>query len=202
MTKSLCLYDTRPSVHRPNNVVWEVSSQYSSPFYVHNIAGGTHYYYSSTFRVSVCVPKMCKRAQPPAFTYSAGTSPHKLKNNLRVVYVRVSGYPCPFIEINSTKYMKQLILIIPAMSKKVSVAVIKTQIVSYVGTRLIDTNDNNVPGLLLKQSLSKTDKEHISEFIKENGAIVFIDVDENFDSGENYLSAKAFIDNEEETLYE
>lgn len=88
------------------------------------------------------------------------------------------------------------------MSKKVSIAVIKAQIVSYVGTRLIDTNDNNVPGLLLKQSLSKTDKEHISEFIKENGAIVFIDVDENFDSGENYLSAKAFIDNEEETLYE
>ena len=94
--------------------------------------------------------------------------------------------------------MKQLILIIPAMSKKVSVAVIKTQIVSYVGTRLIDTNDNNVPGLLLKQGLSKADKEHISEFIKENGAIVFIDVDENFDSGENYLSAKAFIDSEEE----
>jgi hypothetical protein len=97
--------------------------------------------------------------------------------------------------------MKQLILIIPAMSKKVSVAVIKTQIVSYVGTRLIDTNDNNVPGLLLKQSLSKADKEHISEFIKENGAIVFIDVDENFDSGENYLSAEAFIDSSEEETF-
>jgi hypothetical protein len=53
---------------------------------------------------------------------------------------------------------------------------------------------------VLKQSLSKADKEHISEFIKENGAIVFIDVDENFDSGENYLSAKAFIDSEEETF--
>ncbi len=86
------------------------------------------------------------------------------------------------------------------MSKKVSVAVIKTQIVSYVGTRLIDTNDNNVPGLFLKQSLSKADKEHISEFIKDNGAIVFIDMDEELaDSGEDYLSAKAFIDPEEET---
>lgn len=97
--------------------------------------------------------------------------------------------------------MAQLILIIPVMSKKVSVAAIKTQIVSYVGTRLIDENDNDVPGLLLKQSLSKADKEHISGFIKENGAIVFIDIDEELaDPGKNYLSAKAFIDNEEETL--
>jgi len=97
--------------------------------------------------------------------------------------------------------MTQLILIIPAMSKKVSVAAIKTQIVSYVGTRLIDNNDNNVPGLVLKQSLSKADKEHISEFIKENGAIMFIDIDEELTGfGENYISAKAFIDNEEETL--
>lgn len=92
----------------------------------------------------------------------------------------------------------ELVLVIPDMSKKVDIRKIKTEIVSYVGTRLISELNENIPGVYLKETLSKDDKETLSELMSkdESGALIFIEVEDENSYPQYYLSAKAYEEDE------
>lgn len=81
--------------------------------------------------------------------------------------------------------MEQLIIIVPStMDKKFSMAQAKKAIVEYVGTRLINTNEKEMPGVILKECLYKDDKEALQKAIFPNndGALVFVRItdDKNY----------------------
>lgn len=93
-------------------------------------------------------------------------------------------------------YMECLVIIVPDLSKKVDVRKIKKEIVSYVGTRLIDESATveNSPGVVLKDTISDDDKEQLSKLMSKDelGVLVFIDVEEDANYPEYWISAKAY----------
>ena len=91
----------------------------------------------------------------------------------------------------------ELVLIVPDMSKKVDIRKIKNEIISYVGTRLInDSCSEKVPGVLLKETIDSDDKEKLSELMSEDdlGVLVFIEVEDEETYPDYYISAKACKD--------
>lgn len=80
--------------------------------------------------------------------------------------------------------MKQLVLIIPSLSAKLDIKRIVKQIISYVGTRMVEQADAEMPGVVLKETLSEEDKKTLKEMcLNDNrtGALAFITFEENFD---------------------
>jgi hypothetical protein len=93
----------------------------------------------------------------------------------------------------------ELVLIVPDMSKKVDIRKIKREIISYVGTRLIDDScSERVPGVLLKETIGNDDKERLSKLMSEDdlGVLIFIEVEDGEDYPEYYISAKAYKEEE------
>lgn len=91
----------------------------------------------------------------------------------------------------------ELVLIVPDMSKKVNIGKIKNEIISYVGTRLInDSCSEKVPGVLLKETIGSDDKEKLSELMSEDdlGVLIFIEVEDEETYPDYYISAKACKD--------
>lgn len=91
--------------------------------------------------------------------------------------------------------MKQLIIIVPStLDKKFSMARAKKAIVEFIGTRLIDTDTNEMPGVILKQCLSKEDKKKLNSTIfpnSSNGCLIFIEFDEmDAESNCDYINAE------------
>jgi len=94
----------------------------------------------------------------------------------------------------------ELVLIVPDMSKKVDIRKIKREIISYVGTRLIDDScSERVPGVLLKETIGNDDKERLSKLMSEDdlGVLIFIEVEDGEDYPKYYISAKAYKEEEE-----
>ena len=86
----------------------------------------------------------------------------------------------------------ELVLVVPDMSKKVDIRKIKNEIISYVGTRLIDDScSERVPGVLLKETISKDDKKKLSELMSEDdlGVLIFIEIKDEETCPEYYISA-------------
>ena len=94
--------------------------------------------------------------------------------------------------------MKQLILIVPAISCKLNVEETKDFIKTYVGTRIIEEDCvDGVPGILLKEQLSNEDKIYLKQkiFNQGEGTLAFISYDEtiiNVDSLD-YINAMITI---------
>lgn len=95
--------------------------------------------------------------------------------------------------------MEQLILIIPSVGAKLDMRRSIKQIVSYVGTRMVDSSTNeSVPGVLLKSPLCKEDKKRLQEIIfasNGDGVLAFITLPEDTDL--MYIDA-TMNDNDEE----
>lgn len=93
----------------------------------------------------------------------------------------------------------ELVLIVPDLSKKVDVRKIKKEIISYVGTRLVDDScAERVPGVLLKETIGSDDKKELSKLMSEDdsGVLIFIEVEDEEDYPEYYISAKAYKEEE------
>ena len=93
----------------------------------------------------------------------------------------------------------ELVLVVPDMSKKVDIRKIKNEIISYVGTRLIDDScSERVPGVLLKETIGSDDKQKLSGLMSEDnlGVLIFIEVEDEIDYPEYYISAKAYKEDE------
>ena len=95
--------------------------------------------------------------------------------------------------------MKQLVLIVPAVGQKLDIVKAKQQIISYVGTRMVEQSANpNTPGVFLKEELSKEDKDILQQDIfkaEVAGALVFILIPENIlDDNAEYINATATSD--------
>jgi hypothetical protein len=93
----------------------------------------------------------------------------------------------------------ELVLIVPDLSKKVDIRKIKGEIISYVGTRLIDDScSERVPGVLLKETIGKDDKEKLSELMSEDdlGVLIFIEVEDGETYPEYYISARSYKEDE------
>lgn len=91
----------------------------------------------------------------------------------------------------------ELVLVVPDMSKKVDIRKIKNEIISYVGTRLInDSCSEKVPGVLLKETIGSDDKEKLSELMSKDdlGVLIFIEVEDEETYPDYYISAKACKD--------
>ena len=91
----------------------------------------------------------------------------------------------------------ELVLIVPDMSKKVDIRKIKNEIISYVGTRLIDDScSERVPGVLLKETIDSDDKEELSKLMAEDdlGVLIFIEVEDGESYPDYYISAKSYKD--------
>ena len=91
--------------------------------------------------------------------------------------------------------MKQLILIIPSVSVKINVEKCKELIRKYVGTRMLDDDQpcEEMPGLVLKDIISSTDKECLQDLVfpsSNDGVLAFIEFDENQKAADlKYLNA-------------
>lgn len=83
--------------------------------------------------------------------------------------------------------MKTIVLILPKLTVKVNVQVLKNQIHAYVGDRMIKEKPDEMPGLILKGELTDEDKQTISD-MSDNVGIIFIAStdDDPFDS-KDYL---------------
>lgn len=95
--------------------------------------------------------------------------------------------------------MQQLVLIVPAVGQKFDMNKAKQQIVSYVGTRMVEQTANpNTPGVFLREELSKEDKDILQQDVFKAeiaGALVFISIPENIlDDNAEYISATATSD--------
>ena len=80
----------------------------------------------------------------------------------------------PFpIEINSlkTRYMKTVVLLAPCIGSKARVGNIKNAIISYVGMRMVETVDQEFPGVPLNGELSDKDVEFIHNLAKEQDCV-------------------------------
>ena len=91
--------------------------------------------------------------------------------------------------------MEQLILIVPsALTKNFNYNAAKKSIASYIGTRLIEVDAEDLPGMIIKDVLGSEDKQAIKEIVfpkDESGVIVFVEIDEGEELNNSYLSAKA-----------
>lgn len=90
--------------------------------------------------------------------------------------------------------MKQLILIIPSTSiKNFNYNAAKKNIMSYIGTRLVEECPEEMPGMLVKEVLDKEDKQAITGIVfpnHESGTIAFITFNEDNEPNDSYLSAE------------
>lgn len=91
----------------------------------------------------------------------------------------------------------ELVLVVPDMSKKVDIRKIKNEIISYVGTRLVDSScSERVPGVLLKETIDSDDKEELSKLMAKDdlGVLIFIEVEDEESYPDYYISAKSYKD--------
>ena len=95
--------------------------------------------------------------------------------------------------------MKQLVLILASLEKKVDVSKIKKEVISYVGMRMVDNTDENVPGVLLKFPLGYNDMKELSGLMPAEASLIFIDM-RNEDSCESFLAAVEKEDYHEEQI--
>lgn len=90
--------------------------------------------------------------------------------------------------------MKQLILIIPStLIKNFNYNVAKKNIMSYIGTRLVEEFTEEIPGMVVKEVLDEEDKKAIADIVfpnNESGAIAFIAFNEDNNLNDSYLSAE------------
>lgn len=84
--------------------------------------------------------------------------------------------------------MKTLVLILSKIRKgdnSKSLLAVKEEIIRYVGLRMIDSENelaDDVPAIVLNQTISREDKEFISTCAKDEEAFVFIEgAEEQFD---------------------
>lgn len=80
--------------------------------------------------------------------------------------------------------MQQFIFIVCPVLKKVDIRKIKEEIKLYVGTRLIEDDDIETPGLYLKSVLDPEDMEHLSTIVQDDARLIFIDIDADKDKNE------------------
>ena len=84
--------------------------------------------------------------------------------------------------------MKTLLLIISKIQKGDSylrLTSLKKEIIKYVGTRMLDgdMDEEDIPGILLNQTISKDEKTHIAALCTSEDNIVFIEgTEESFKS--------------------
>ena len=75
--------------------------------------------------------------------------------------------------------MKTAILIVSKIKKgdtSKKVIDLKNEIVKYVGTRMLDSDvDEDIPGLMINQTLSSDEKEKLSEMCTDDEYLVFIE---------------------------
>lgn len=95
--------------------------------------------------------------------------------------------------------MKQLVLILPFLGKKVDVSKIKKEVISYVGTRMMDSTDESVPGVLLKYPLGYDDMKRLSGQMPADASLIFIEL-RNEDLCESFLAAVEKEDYHEEQI--
>lgn len=97
--------------------------------------------------------------------------------------------------------MEQLVLIIPIIGAKLDIKQSIKKIVSYVGTRMVDSDvSENIPGVLLKSPLCKKDKEHLQEIIfasNGDGVLAFITLPEEGTDSITYINATINGDEED-----
>lgn len=90
--------------------------------------------------------------------------------------------------------MKQLILIIPStLIKNFNYNVAKKNIMSYIGTRLVEEFTEEIPGMVVKEVLDEEDKKAIADIVfpnNESGAIAFINLNKDSMLNDSYLSAE------------
>lgn len=93
----------------------------------------------------------------------------------------------------------ELVLVVPDLSKKVDIRRIKKEIISYVGTRLVDDScAERVPGVLLKETIGSDDKKELSKLMSEDdsGVLIFIEVEDEEKYPDYHISTKAYKDDE------
>lgn len=75
--------------------------------------------------------------------------------------------------------MKTAILIVSMIKKgdnSKKVIDLRNEIVKYVGTRMLDGDvDENIPGIMINQTLSSNEKEKLSEMCTDDEYLVFIE---------------------------
>ena len=81
------------------------------------------------------------------------------------------------------------------MIKNFNYNVAKKNIMSYIGTRLVEEFTEEIPGMVVKEVLDEEDKKAIADIVfpsNESGAIAFIAFNEdNNNLNDSYLSAEA-----------
>lgn len=78
--------------------------------------------------------------------------------------------------------MKQLVIIVPLMDQPELVSAdtileAKDEVKTYIGQRLIEDEPEELPGLVLKSSLTEEDMKYLSSKLKAVG-IVFVNVNQ------------------------
>lgn len=92
--------------------------------------------------------------------------------------------------------MKTVVLLAPCIGSKARVGNIKNAIISYVGMRMVETTDQEFPGVPLNGELSDKDVEHIHNLAKEQDCIAaFITLtDEQAENSNNEFITCEFKD--------
>lgn len=92
--------------------------------------------------------------------------------------------------------MKTVVLLAPYIGSKARVGNIKNAIISYVGIRMVETVDQEFPGVPLNGELNDKDVEYINNLAKEQDCIVaFITfTDEQAESSSNEFITCEFKD--------
>lgn len=82
--------------------------------------------------------------------------------------------------------MKTAIFIVSKIKKgdtSKKVVDLKNEIVKYVGTRMLDSDDETIPGLMINQTLAANEKKKLSEMCTDDEYLIFIEsTDEAADS--------------------
>ena len=85
--------------------------------------------------------------------------------------------------------METAILILPKLNEKVNVQKLKQEIHEYVGNRLVKEEPEEMPGLVIRDTLEEEDKKAISEM--SSAAFIFFEYDEeNHDNIGDYLTVE------------
>jgi hypothetical protein len=77
--------------------------------------------------------------------------------------------------------MKTLVIIVAPMRLADKVGAIKSAIVQYLGTRIVENNSSELSTIVIKETLLEKDKDTISDFVKQvddKSYVVFIEGEE------------------------
>ena len=88
--------------------------------------------------------------------------------------------------------MKTVVLLAPYIGSKARVGNIKNAIISYVGMRMVETVDQEFPGVPLNGELNDKDVEYIHNLAKEQDCVVaFITLtDEQAESSNEFITCE------------